>query len=448
MKPLLNTAMRRIKNLQGMCRLGLASLIWSAGFCTLAAATPSLVVDAQTGAVLAGSDANKPWYPASLTKLMTIYIALNAVRDGHLTFETPFKMSVNASHMPPSKMGFKPGTEVTLGNALKMLMVKSANDIAVMIAEGISGSVPQFADEMNRQAAWLGMANTHFVNPNGLHNPEHVSSARDMAVLARALLQDFPDQADLYNIGAMEIDGTVIPTHNGLLGRYPGADGMKTGFTCASGFNIVASASQNGQKLIVVILGATTAKARTEKAASLFNAGFAGAPSLGNINRIPAGTGLPPDMHSIACGHHGKNAVLEAETEDLSTPIAQFQGVFSAAPPVTMASLPKPAFTPVPVFAGRLSGWSGESLSADNPALKPLPATATAYMSQPDAEAGLATPLKIDPNAKPMNLTGAEPAFVPLPPQRHAQIVPKPKKPVKIIKKRAPKPRLSLHIQN
>ena len=446
MNPLQLNAPHRTLTLYRICRLSLAALIWGAGLCTMATATPSLVVDAQTGAVLAGNDANKPWYPASLTKLMTIYVALNAVRDGHLTFQTPFKMSVTASHMPPSKMGFKPGTEVTLDNALKMLMVKSANDIAVMIAEGISGSVPQFADEMNRQAAKLGMANTHFVNPNGLQNPEHVSSARDMAVLARALLQEFPEQAELYNIGAMEIDGTVIPTHNGLLGRYPGADGMKTGFTCSSGFNIVASASQNGQKLIVVILGSTTAKERTEKAAALFTIGYAGAPSLGNLNSIPAGTGLPPDMHSIACGHRGRHAVLEAETEDLSAPIAQVQGLFgTATPPVTMASLPRPVFTPVPVFTGRASGWSGESLSADNPALRPLPATATAYVPPPSPDTELATPFKIDPNAKPMNLTGQKPAVAPLPPQRSAQILQKPKK---SIKKRVPEPRLSLHKQN
>ena len=427
--------------------LVLAVLIWSAGFCHTACATPSIVVDAQTGAVLAGSEANRPWYPASLTKLMTIYIALTAVRDGHVTLQTPFIISQNANHMPPSKMGFKPGTEVTLGNALKMLTVKSANDIAVMIAEGISGSVAQFADEMNRQAAKLGMVNTHFVNPNGLHNPDHVSSARDMAVLARALLQEFPEQADLYNIGAMEIDGAVIPTHNGLLGRYPGADGMKTGFTCSSGFNIVASATQNGRKLLVVILGSTTAKLRTEKAAGLFNAGFASTTSLGALNSIPAGTGLPPDMHHLACGHRSRNAVLESETEDLSAPIVPVSaGVAGEA--VTMASLPKPVFTPVPVFAGRESGWSGGSVSASNPVVKPLPESITAYVPQAGPEDHLATPFKIDPNAKPLNLTGSALKTVPLPPLKTAELHQKLKKPVKIIKKPRLMQSFTTHNQN
>eukprot|EP01037_Dinobryon_pediforme_P002354 gene2354-2391_t len=381
----------------------LAALIFSAG---TACATPYLLVDADTGAVLSSEDASKPWYPASLTKLMTVYVALSAVRDGHISLQAPLKISLTANRMPPSKMGFRPGTEVTLDNALKMLMVKSANDIAVAIAEGISGSVDQFANEMNKQASKLGLVNSHFVNPNGLPNPQHVSSARDMAVLARALLQEFPDQTGLYDIGAIELDGTTIPTHNGLLGRYPGADGMKTGFTCAAGFNVVASATQNGRKLIVVVLGAKSAKIRTEKAASLFNAGFAGSSSGSQLDNLPAGSGLPPDMRPIACGKRSKTAILEAETEDLSAPIAQVQSFFSSAPPqpTNIAALPRPSFTPVPVFVGRASGWVGESLSASNPALKPLPATATAYVQEPVSTQDPASPLKIDPTSKPMIL--------------------------------------------
>ena len=135
-------------------------------------------------------------------------------------------------------MGFEPGAEVTLDNALKMLMVKSPNDIAVMVAEGISGSVEDFADEMNAAAKKLGLQELHFVNPNGLHDPEHVSSARDMAIIARALLTEFPDHQDLFDIGELLLNGVVIRNHNGMLGRYPGADGMKTGFTCSSGFTL------------------------------------------------------------------------------------------------------------------------------------------------------------------------------------------------------------------
>ena len=134
-------------------------------------------------------------------------------------------------------------------------MVKSPNDVAVMVAEGIDGSVESFADEMNATAQRLGMHESHFVNPNGLHDPAHVSSARDMAVLGRALLRDFPDHVDLFDIGAIQLDDAIIPNHNGLLGHYPGADGMKTGYTEAAGHCLVSSASNNGREVISVVLG-------------------------------------------------------------------------------------------------------------------------------------------------------------------------------------------------
>ena len=249
-----------------------ASTVFSA---VTASAAPYLVADADSGQVLLQRDATEVWYPASLTKLMTVYVALEAVKEGRLTMETPLVMSVRAARMPPSKMGFRPGTEVTLDNALKMLMVKSPNDVAVMIAEGISGSVPAFAAEMNATAARLGLHESHFVNPNGLHNPDHYSSARDMALIARALLHEFPEDAGLFSIGELQLGNQIIRNHNGLLGRYPGADGMKTGFTCPAGFNVVATATHWNRHLIVVVLGSASAKLRTQEAADLFDRGFA-----------------------------------------------------------------------------------------------------------------------------------------------------------------------------
>ena len=249
----------------GRCWIGRRVLFGFAAALALGAssvqATPYLVVDVDSDQVLMENEATAPWYPASLTKLMTVYVALDAVRNGKLTLDTPLIMSARAARMAPSKMGFRPGTEVTLDNALKMLMVKSPNDVAVMVAEGVSGSVEAFADDMNADAQRLGLRESHFVNPNGLHNPDHVSSARDMAMVARALLREFPDHADLFSIGALQLGRQYIPNHNGLLGRYPGADGMKTGFTCPAGFNVVASANHSGRRLIVVVLGAPTARA-------------------------------------------------------------------------------------------------------------------------------------------------------------------------------------------
>ena len=269
-----------LSSVRRLARVGRAVSVGAFFFAALTGAAvqaaPSILVDAATGEVLEQQEATRSWFPASTTKLMTVYVALDAVSAGRISLNTPIYVSPRAASMAPSKMGFAPGTQVTLDNALKMLMVKSANDIAVTIAEGVSGSVEAFAGEMNTAADKLGMRESRFYNPNGLPDPRHVSSARDLAVLARALLTRFPDHLDLFDIGAMRVGGRIFPTHNGLLGRYPGVDGMKTGFTCSAGFNIVASATRGGRHLIAVVLGAPSTKARDMKAVSLFNHGFSG----------------------------------------------------------------------------------------------------------------------------------------------------------------------------
>jgi D-alanyl-D-alanine carboxypeptidase len=366
----------------GRCSIGRRALFGSAAALALGAAsvqaTPYLVVDADSDQVLMENEAAAPWYPASLTKLMTVYVALDAVRNGKLTLDTPLIMSARAARMPPSKMGFRPGTEVTLDNALKMLMVKSPNDVAVMVAEGVSGSVEDFADDMNADAQRLGLRESHFVNPNGLHNPAHVSSARDMAIVARALLHEFPDHADLFNIGALQLGRQYIPNHNGLLGRYPGADGMKTGFTCPAGFNVVASANHSGRRLIVVVLGAPTARMRNQEAADLFDRGFAGGGgSGGSLESLPPGSGAP-DPHANVCLHRSA-AILAAAEDGSLLDQAQAVGLAGRAGmlPTPLAALFTPIaiahtalpdgrihFDPVPVYIGPAPGWKGPVLGA------------------------------------------------------------------------------------
>ena len=392
-------------------------------------ATPALVIDADSGRVLYDRQATANWYPASLTKLMTTYVALSAVRDGRVTLDTPFVMSQRAASMAPSKMGFQPGTEVTLDNALKMLMVKSPNDIAVMIAEGVSGSVESFADEMNAAAVKLGMKESHFVNPNGLPDDRQVTSARDMAIVARALLKEFPDEAGIFGIGALQLGARIIPTHNGLIGRYPGADGMKTGFTCAAGFNLVASATHGGKRLIAVVLGAATPRERTAMAIALLERGFAqsgglaglfggGASGLGSVDSLPSpGVGPAPDMRGEICSRRGRAALLAAEEEDMraaAPPAAAarngatrgaslFAAAATSADPETMAAAPAPHFDPVPVFVGPKPGWTGPVAMAKAQPFE-APESASAYAAGPDkqdiGDSGQAT------NA-PMALQGA-----------------------------------------
>ncbi len=362
----------------GRCSIGRRVLFGLAAVLALGAAsvqaTPYLVVDADSDQVLMANEATAPWYPASLTKLMTVYVALDAVRSGKLTLDTPLIMSARAARMPPSKMGFRPGTEVTLDNALKMLMVKSPNDVAVMVAEGVSGSIEAFADDMNADALRLGLHESHFVNPNGLHNPDHVSSARDMAIIARALLREFPDHADLFSIGALRLGRQYIPNHNGLLGRYPGADGMKTGFTCPAGFNVVASANHSGRRLIVVVLGAPSARSRNQEAADLFDRGFASGGGGSSLESLPSGSGPAPNMRADVCLH--RNAAALAAAEDYGESDAAQQGSVGGMLPTPLAALFAPVvahteltnerirFDPVPVYIGPAPGWKGPALGA------------------------------------------------------------------------------------
>lgn len=359
--------------------------------------TPFIAIDVPSGRVIEQRDATRPWYPASITKLMTVYVTLQAVRQGRLAMDTPLVVSARAARMQPSKMGFVPGSQVTLDNALKMLMVKSANDMAVTIAEGVSGSVEAFADEMNDAAATLGMRESHFVNPNGLPDPSHVSSARDMAVLGRALLLRFPEHADLFSIGAMKLGDQIIPTHNGMLGRYPGADGMKTGYTCPAGFNIVASATRDSRKVIVVALGDPSARKRTAHVANLFDRAFAAGQWGESANELPSQGGAPPDMRGEICLHRTPAAQLAAESEDASGSSPSPEG---SAPQVNngeiIAALPRPVYQPVEVFVGPAPGYAGP-VAGPRPANTPIGVIAYAPPEKPAA-----SPLRPDPAALSM----------------------------------------------
>ena len=190
--------------------------------------------------------------------MMTAYVTLKAVKDGRITLDTLLTVSPVAASQSPSKMGFRPGTQVTVDNALKMMMVKSANDMAVVLAEGVGGSIDGFSAMMNQTAQQLGMTQTSYVNPNGLPADGQITSARDLAILARAIIRDLPEYEYFVHIPSIRFGRRVTQNFNKLIGRYPGADGFKTGFICASGYNLVASATRNGKRLIAVVLGASS----------------------------------------------------------------------------------------------------------------------------------------------------------------------------------------------
>ncbi len=279
-----------------------------------------LVIEADTGKVLEAENANVPWYPASVTKLMTAYVTLQAVKDGKLTLDTLLTVSPTAASQSPSKMGFRPGTQVTVDNALKMMLVKSANDMAVVLAEGVGGSIDGFSVMMNDTAKRLGMVQTSYVNPNGLPADGQITSARDLAILARSFIKNLPEYEYFVHIPSIRFGKRITQNFNRLIGRYPGADGFKTGFICASGYNLVASATRDGRRLIAVVLGASSGTMRAVRAAQLLDRGFASnglawlRPSLGTVDQIQPIDTSPPNLRDEVCG--GKRHKPASDDDD------------------------------------------------------------------------------------------------------------------------------------
>jgi D-alanyl-D-alanine carboxypeptidase len=213
---------------------------------------------------------------------MTIYVTLRALAAGEISPGSPVTISAKASREPPSKMGYKPGTQLRFDTALKVLIVKSANDVAMAMAESVAGSEAAFVERMNAEAQRLGMADSRFANPNGLHDPAQFTTTRDIALLAKHIIDEFPQYAPYFAIPAIKAGDKVEHSFNLLLERFTGADGMKTGFVCASGYNMVASATRNGRQLIAVVFGTDSQTDRAVEAARLLLQGFekAGGPNI------------------------------------------------------------------------------------------------------------------------------------------------------------------------
>ena len=329
----------------------------------LAHAEAHLLIEADTGKVLEAENATVPWYPASLSKIMTAYVTLKAVKDGKITLDTMVTVSPLAASQSPSKMGFRPGTQLTVDNALKMMLVKSANDMAIVLAEGVGGSIDGFSAMMNETAQKLGMTQTNYVNPNGLPDDRQITSARDLGILARAFLRDLPEYEYFVHIPAIRYGRRVTQNFNKLIGRYPGADGFKTGFICASGYNLVASATRNGKRLIAVVLGASSGQMRAVRAAQLLERGFGAnslawlRPSLGNVeNLVPVDTS-PPNLRDEMCsGKRHKPASDEDDTIAGNSGESNAMSFTSGLPPITnpaaLVAGPAAPAEPVIVYTG------------------------------------------------------------------------------------------------
>jgi D-alanyl-D-alanine carboxypeptidase len=275
-----------------------------------AAAIPMLLIDASTYQVLYAQDAGQPWHPASVTKLMVAYLAFAAIQNGRVTLDTVVSESQHAWNQAPAKSGLAVGEAVSLKDALYIMLVKSANDMAVAIAETLSGDSTEktFVGQMNLMAQQMGLKATHFDNSNGLTSPGQISSARDLAMLALYIRRDYPQYMPIFSTQFVQIGAHKLETSNGLLQHFAGTTGMKTGFICQSGLNIVATVDRDGRSLLAVVLGAANVRERNELAAQLFLRGLSGAlkPTGQTVVELADLATDPVDMSALICGKKAK----------------------------------------------------------------------------------------------------------------------------------------------
>jgi D-alanyl-D-alanine carboxypeptidase len=278
-----------------------------------ASAIPMLLLDASTLQVLYAQDAGQPWHPASVTKLMTAYLAFAAIKDGRVTLDTPVTISQHAWNQAPAKSGLEVGESVSLKDALYIMLVKSANDMAVAIAETVGGSEKAFVAQMNLMAQQMGMTATHYDNANGLKSPGQISSARDLAIIALYVKRDFPQYQPIFETQWVQLGAHKLETSNGLLQHFQGITGMKTGYICSSGLNIVATLERNGRSLLAVVLGASSVRERNEMTAQLFLRGLAGelTPTGQTVLDIKDLDTDPVDMSPLICGKKAKAYVKQ-----------------------------------------------------------------------------------------------------------------------------------------
>ena len=265
----------------GAAKLATAAALVTALMCGTASAAKnaSIVIDAETGRIVEEHNADALNYPASLTKMMTLYLTFEALESGKFSLDQKIPISAHAASRAPSKLGLEPGDSITVREAILALVTKSANDVACALGEALSGgSETAFAEKMTLKAHKLGMSNTIFRNASGLPDPAQHTTARDLATLALSLYRDFPDEYRYFGTREFHFRGAVIPTHNHLMKAFEGMDGIKTGFTNASGFNLAASAVRDNRRLVAVVMGGESARSRDRHMAELLNAAFANRP--------------------------------------------------------------------------------------------------------------------------------------------------------------------------
>lgn len=347
--------------------------------------TSSIVIDADTGAVLSSERADSQMHPASLTKMMTLLLTFDALSARHMRLNDYISVSSRAANASPSKLGLRAGSRIRLDDAIKAVAVKSANDMAIALAEALAGSEARFSIRMNERARSIGMTRTRFYNASGLHNPGQLTTARDMAILGRYIIKTYPTYYRYFSLASFEYDGKTIPNHNKLMGRYEGMDGMKTGYISQSGFNLVASAVQGNRRLIGVVFGGRTGRSRDDHMADLLDRGF-------NIRVRPT----TPKLDIARLSNNTDNDSDEEEATAIITPV-QNPPVSPTAPTPEMANIPAatPDVGPAPASMAPVVSFSpkGVAVPSRKPDLAPARGVTVdaqgPLASKPD---GLSTP--------------------------------------------------------
>jgi D-alanyl-D-alanine carboxypeptidase len=331
----------------------------------------SIVVDAKTGKILQGENIDAPRIPASITKVMSLYLLFEQLERGRMTLNTPLTVSEYAASQPPTKLGLRPGSTIEVDDAIKAMVTLSANDVSVVVAENIAGSEDAFARMMTRKARELGMSSTEFYNPHGLpHSPPNITTARDLSILGRAIQDRFPRYFAYFDTRSFQFGRRTIRGHNRLLGKLNGVDGIKTGYTRLSGFNLLTSVNTADRSLVAVVLGGRSASSRDKKMASLIQS---------QLPRAYAGARIAPPVVE-----RGAQATQVAEAAPASAPEAL------AAP----APIPVPERKPLdlntlrPVVASA-TGASSTTTPSSTSSIRwqkgqePLPLNAQAYAALP-----------------------------------------------------------------
>jgi D-alanyl-D-alanine carboxypeptidase len=334
---------RRIK--PGRIGLYLITALWLAvllPMSAMAAPYAAMVMDARNGEVIHSENADTRLHPASLTKMMTLYIVFEAVQNGEISMDTPVRISQKAAAEPPSKLGLRAGSTIQLRYLVRAAAIKSANDAATALAEAISGSEAAFARRMNRTAKALGMSRTTFKNAHGLTENGHLSSARDMTILGRHVLYDYPQYYNLFSRRSTDAGiKAVSNTNRRFLDAYKGADGIKTGYTRAAGFNLVASAERGSERIIVTVFGGNSTGSRNAQVAKLMDLGFNKAPSRMALRTPRKPPYLGPDASAPA-----ETVIARSQTPSTNTRAKSIR-VVAAAVKTSLRPTARPVAEPV-----------------------------------------------------------------------------------------------------